>query len=159
MRGCADKAKRMVPEPASIFDIMYNVSVACDSNTFDRMKQAATALIKQTCADRYGYVDEERLAELMFSEHSPVSRCYSIFDEGHLRMLGYIIGHYLSASNQHLKAFLAKMHTEYEHAALSGACMRPFGDVLNNTFNLIIVNHASSGKLSFRKRHGRCTSL
>lgn len=140
--SCPMKKERMITgQSLSIEDIMFNVSLSCDFQTFQAMKKQVDSLIVKYCGDRYGYVDEYRLARLMFEDFGT---SYAIHDIGHMKMLGYVTGRYLSAGNEHLKAFLQRMHDELENPV-------QFKSIVNEKFNLTIVRH-HSGKLSYRKR-------
>jgi len=94
-----------------------------------------------------GYVEEYKLADLIFVK---LASAYTIFDTGHLHMLGYIIHKYISADNIILKDFLANMMEEYKIQT----CGLSFEDVAKFTFGLTVVHH-KSGAISFCKRAGR----
>lgn len=141
---CAMKEKRMVyDDNLSIQDIMYNCALACDPAIFDNLTKQVDKLVMRFCSNK-GYVDEYKLAQLVFVTFDYT---YNIFDEGHLKMLGYIIKKYISADNSFLKDFLYQMRVDYK-----GACMS-FDEVVKDTFNLVIVNQRN-GNISFRKRIG-----
>lgn len=130
----------------NIQDIMFNCSISCQKKVFDDMTRQVDKMVMQHCSYK-GYIDEYKLADLMFVKFAST---YTIFDKGHLQMLGYIIHKYISADNRILKEFLAKMIEEYKIQT----CGLSFEDVAKFLFGLTVVHH-QSGAISFRKRAGR----
>ena len=151
---CAAKNARMVEkECMDVTDIFYNVSIACDKAMFARMKTAVDELVKRNCGDRYGYVDEYKLAELMFE--SGFSAAYSVWDVGHLKLIGYLIGKYLSAGNDILKEFLGRLREDYEEEVGP----MEWEEVVNKLCNLVVVRRVNKSgtvreSISYRKRTG-----
>lgn len=83
-------------------------------------------------------IDEYKIATYIFEENG---HSFMIGDQGHMKVLGYIIKRFLSADNKILKEFLNNM---------AATIPDKFDDICRNIFGLIPVRR-STGTLSFRK--------
>lgn len=112
-------------------DIMFNTHLNIEDQVVALMKSVGGR-------DR----DEGRIAEYVFEENRD---SFLVGDEGHMRVLGFIIKRYISASNDTLKTFLRDMHHEMPDT---------FDSIARNVFGLIVVRKAN-GTMCFRKPTGQ----
>lgn len=117
-------------------DIMFNSHL--NMGFTKEMEEQVASLMKSVGGrDR----DEGRIAEYVFEENR---ESFLLGDEGHMRVLGFIIKRYISASNDTLKTFLRDMHHEMPDT---------FDSITRNVFGLIVVRKAN-GTMCFRKPTG-----
>jgi len=121
----------------SLSDIMFNTHL--NMGFTKEMEEQVVALMKSVGGRD---MDEGRIAEYVFEENR---ESFMIGDEGHMRVLGFIIKRYISASNDTLKAFLRDMHQEMPDT---------FDSIAKGVFGLIVVRKAN-GTMCFRKPTGQ----
>lgn len=105
------------------------------------MKKDIDDFVKATCSTK-GFVDDSKLCDTIFGGQY----VYNFTDEGHLRVLGYIISKYCEVSNPILKKFLRDMH-----AYLS---LYEYSTMLRRFLGIIIVTSSKTDAINFRKHVG-----
>lgn len=119
-------------------DILYENHIVIGQ----KMKEDVDSFIKTNYSHR-GIIDDTLVAESIFGDESQI--VFNSADNGHLSVLGYIIGKYCDVSNDTIKSFLRNLEKEINNYDL-------FRYILNSKFSTgpLIKN----GNIHFRKLTG-----
>lgn len=125
--------KRKVRTAKSLSDIFQENQIMVTRE----MKDDIDIYVKENFSLSPGIIDENELANKVFT-----SVYYDLHDEGHLRVLGFIINKYCIVSNKYIKKTLLKIRQNYTSEEEYRKILRLY---------LGVILFKRSGKIFFRK--------